>query len=108
MRTCWIDVSGRGKDEGNRTMPRVCTICTHPEREAIDQALVGTTNLREIAALYRVSDDAITRHRGHMLVPLVQAQEVRAAVEAETARDSSVGSVFSRTSYSGDWTSSTM
>jgi hypothetical protein len=47
-------------------MPRVCTICTHPERAAIDQALVGGESAPRIAAKYRVSEDAVTRHRAHM------------------------------------------
>lgn len=44
-------------------MPRACTICTHAERGAIDQALVSGTEIRETSALFRVSEDALTRHR---------------------------------------------
>ncbi len=43
-------------------MPRVCTVCVHEERAAIDRALVGGTACREVAALYRVSADSVERH----------------------------------------------
>lgn len=64
-------------------MPRACTICCHAEREAIDQALVAGESAPRIAAKHRVSDDAVTRHRAHLLVPLKQAREVQAAAVEE-------------------------
>jgi replication fork clamp-binding protein CrfC len=57
-------------------MPRVCTICTRPEREAIDRALVGGTACREVAALYRVSPDAVERHKAaHLPKTLTEARQ---------------------------------
>lgn len=66
-------------------MPRTCTVCTHAEAHAINKAIVGGGNLREIAALYRVSEDALARHRGaHIPVALAKAQE---ATEVRQALD---------------------
>ena len=57
-------------------------MCAHPQRAAIDQALVTGASAPRIAANHRVSDDAVARHRVHLLVPLKQAREVQAeAVE---------------------------
>ncbi len=65
-------------------MPRACTICTHPERDAIDTALAGSSNLREIAALYRVSEDAISRHKAaHLPLTLAKAEETREVQHAK-------------------------
>jgi len=48
-------------------VPRVCTICTHPDREAIDAALVAGDGFASIAREYAVSQDAVARHRaGHL------------------------------------------
>ncbi len=57
-------------------MPRVCTICAHDQRPAIDGALVGGEALRGIARTFRVSDDALARHKAdHLPTALVKAQE---------------------------------
>ncbi len=56
-------------------MGRVCTICTHPERRAIDKALAAGGNVREMSALFRVSEDALSRHkRDHLPALVVKAQ----------------------------------
>jgi hypothetical protein len=66
-------------------VPRSCNVCTHPEREAIDKALVGDAALPELAALYRVSDDSLGRHRAnHLPAKLVMAE---AAAEVARADD---------------------
>jgi hypothetical protein len=43
-------------------MPRICTVCTHPRRQAIDKALVAGTLKSDVSALFRVSRDAVDRH----------------------------------------------
>jgi hypothetical protein len=66
-------------------MPRLCTVCQHPQRHSIDKALVAGGNLREMSALYRVSEDALGRHKAeHLPVTLVKAQ---AATEVQQALD---------------------
>lgn len=59
-------------------MPRTCTICTHPEREAINQALVNGEPYRVIAQRYAASPDAVYRHKvDHVSVTLAKAQEAK-------------------------------
>jgi hypothetical protein len=64
-------------------MPRPCTICHHPQREAIDQALVAGEAFRNIAQRFAASSDAVYRHKqDHLPQHLCQAkaaQEVRQA-----------------------------
>lgn len=63
-------------------MPRVCTITTHPQRDAIDAALLAGQSLRDIARQYGVGKDAVARYRNErMPVPLAVAKE-----SAEAAR----------------------
>jgi hypothetical protein len=64
-------------------MPRPCSICAHPERAAIEKALVAGTSSRQCAALYRVSPDAVERHKAaHLPVRLVSAQEAQEEADA--------------------------
>jgi hypothetical protein len=65
-------------------MPRACTICTHPERHAIDKSLAGGATMRELAALYRVSPDALARHNAaHLPARLVREQRRAELVDAD-------------------------
>jgi transposase-like protein len=41
---------------------RPCTICSHPQREAINQALAEGDSFRDVAARYAVSKTAVHRH----------------------------------------------
>lgn len=66
-------------------MPRVCTVCTHPQRPAIDAALVAGTPFRNIAERFAVSVGALDRHkRGHLPAQLTKAT---AAAEVAHADD---------------------
>jgi hypothetical protein len=47
-------------------MPRSCTICTHPQRTAIETALGNGIPLRTIAAQWSVSKTALIRHKRHL------------------------------------------
>jgi hypothetical protein len=54
-------------------MPRRCTICDHPTRDAIDQALIAGQALRDIAGHYRLSKSALARHKeSHAPPALIQ------------------------------------
>jgi hypothetical protein len=65
-------------------MPRKCTVCTHPDREAIDKDLVSGEAFRGLAAKYRVSEDALMRHNaGHIAPALVLAQQAVAVAQAD-------------------------
>lgn len=66
-------------------MPRVCTICTHPKREAIDQALIaGELSYRDIAGRFEISRSSLVRHKqNHLPATLAQAQEAREVANAD-------------------------
>ena len=62
---------------------RPCSVCQHSAHDAIDRDLVGTANLREIAAKYRVSQDALGRHKAtHLPEKLAKAEAGRQVKEA--------------------------
>lgn len=67
-------------------MPRVCTVCTHPKRSAIDRALiVASTPNRRIATRYGLSESSVRRHRAeHIPAMLVKAEEAATIAEAGT------------------------
>lgn len=58
-------------------MPPVCTVCRHPERDAIDAALVNAVGtFRDIAGRFGVSKTAVHRHGAdHLPAHLAKAAE---------------------------------
>lgn len=65
-------------------MARTCSICSHPQRSAIDRALVAGTSYRDIAGQFRVSRSALERHKdGHLPAKLVKAAEAHELAEAD-------------------------
>jgi len=63
-------------------MPRVCSICTHPEREQIDAALVSGVSLRDIAAKYPpLTLSALSRHHNRHVSAALAAMQT--AVQAK-------------------------
>ena len=57
-------------------MPRQCLVCQHEQQAAIDRGLVAGQSLRDLSALFRVSEDSLARHRDSHLPQAVQkAQE---------------------------------
>ena len=62
-------------------MPRVCSICAHPERQAIEDALFrNNVPFRNVSKQYKVTVSALFRHKEH-----VSEQKVRtvAGITAE-------------------------
>jgi hypothetical protein len=64
-------------------VPRRCTICTHPERAALDAALVAGTPLRKIAQRFRASPTALHRHQAHLPPLLAHAAAAATASRAD-------------------------
>jgi hypothetical protein len=56
-------------------MPRSCTICGHERRAQIDAALHGGRSAAAIAATFRVSEDAVQRHKQRHATPPPVAKE---------------------------------
>lgn len=52
-------------------MPRRCNICTHPEREHIDRALLGSDGQIAIAAKWNMAQSSVSRHLRLHLAPHV-------------------------------------
>lgn len=73
------------KWESVATVPRTCTICNHPQRAAIDQALVSGGSLRDIAGRFGVAKSSLERHRmDHLPQAIVKAaeqQDIRHAID---------------------------
>ena len=66
-------------------MPRTCTVCAHPDRDAVDAALVAGEAFRHVAARFGLSTGALQRHRAAHLPPaLARAREAEEALRAET------------------------
>jgi hypothetical protein len=66
-------------------MPRSCNVCSHPDREAIDEALVSGVAFPALVAEYRVSKDSLSRHKAnHLSAKLVMAHAAEEASRADT------------------------
>jgi len=66
-------------------VPQLCSVCTHPDRAAIDAALVAGGSLRDIAGRHGVSKSAVDRHRDqHLPARLVKAREAEDVGQADT------------------------
>jgi FixJ family two-component response regulator len=69
--------------------PRACTVCTHPELEAINHALVEGIPNRRIASHHDVTERAVRNHKaGHLPAALAKAQEAREVAKARRSRAS--------------------
>jgi len=66
-------------------MPRTCTVCTHPDRAAIDAALVAGEPNRRIAARHAVTEQALRRHQmaDHIPARMAKAQEAAEVAQAD-------------------------
>ena len=65
-------------------MARTCTVCTHAERAAIDQALVAGGPYRGIAQHFGASPDAVLRHKAdHIPERLAAAKDAADAAAAD-------------------------
>ena len=69
-------------------MPRTCTICTHPERQAIDRSLLAGEAFRHIAGRSGTSTGSLQRHKAeHIPVALAKAREVGEVALADSLLD---------------------
>lgn len=57
-------------------MARPCTVCQHPDRDAVDAALIVGEPVRTIAGRFGLSHNAVLRHRdGHLPEAMAKARE---------------------------------
>jgi len=65
-------------------MPRSCTVCSHPDRQGIDQALVSGTSLRVVAEQFRLKPTSLHRHNHrHIPTSLARAHDARVVAAAD-------------------------
>jgi len=65
-------------------VPRVCTVCSSPNRAAIDEAVTRGETFRRVAPRYGVSDRALRRHAAeHVSAAIVKAHDAREATRAD-------------------------
>jgi hypothetical protein len=69
-------------------MARRCTVCSHPDRPAVDRSLVDGRDVRDLAACYEVSKSAVDRHRAsHLPAALAQARAAAVVAQADDLLD---------------------
>lgn len=64
-------------------MPRKCTVCSHPDHEAIDEAIVRGETYRTLSNRFDVSTQALQRHRSHVSTAIATAHEAGEVAEAD-------------------------
>jgi hypothetical protein len=68
-------------------MPRACTVCGHPERRTIEEALFrNNVPFRNVAKRYQVTVSALFRHKQHAPVAEQQNAERKADVTEQQVR----------------------
>jgi transposase-like protein len=66
------------------SMPRRCTVCDHPRRYGIDQALVTGAPYRSVARRFGLSESSVYRHKTeHLPAQLLKAREVEEVAQAD-------------------------
>lgn len=66
-------------------MPRNCRVCSHTKRQEIEVALLSSQSVREISALFRVSEDSLQRHKqSHLSDKLAKAHEAKEVLDAHS------------------------
>ena len=68
-------------------MPQTCTVCRHPQRLQVEQAMLNRTTLRIISEQFGPSKTALLRHRGHIVGPVMRRKADNDAVRSATLLD---------------------
>ena len=75
----------RSERERNGNMSQRCKVCLHPERAAIDKAIIEGVTMRNIGAQYGMSEASVQRHKNsHLAKDLVIAQEAKDITSADS------------------------
>jgi hypothetical protein len=61
-----------------------CSVCVHPEREAIDLAIVGQQKLSALENRYSLNRYALGRHRSHIIELVARSPEGEKLARADT------------------------
>jgi len=86
-------------------MPRSCTVCSHSERSAIDEALFrNTASFRNVAKRYGVTTSALFRHKQHSVRECAEPLEnlsprkrayIQGRIEGKSKRQAALEAGFS-------------
>ena len=68
-------------------MAMTCKACRHPQRKAIDEALLGPESLPSIAARFGIAARSLARHKSNCLSRKMQAAMTRYAAEGRSLAD---------------------
>ena len=69
-------------------MPARCTICYHPERDAIEESLISGASMRDIAGRFELAKSSLSRHMAsHLPADVIEESTARDAQRAETLRE---------------------
>ena len=70
------------------TMARPCTICNHPQKDEINQAIVNRVSPRLISKSFGITLSSLHRHKAaHLPVALVEAVQAAEVVQAGNLLD---------------------
>jgi hypothetical protein len=75
-----------------------CRCCAHPDRAALDEALVTGVPLREIERRWQVSKDSASRHKQHVSPALAAVIEERRSMAGPVSAMSRLEDLYSRAS----------
>ena len=65
-------------------MPRRCTVCDHPKKHSIDEALVTGVPYRSVAKRFELSESSVYRHKTeHLPAHLLKAREAEVVAQAD-------------------------
>jgi hypothetical protein len=65
-------------------MPRKCSICVHEKRMRVEHALLAGEPYRDIALRFKVSRDAVARHRKHIAATVVKSLDSEQITQSES------------------------
>src|SRR5215204_2924314 len=69
-------------------MPRRCTVCDHPDRHSLDEALVTGAPYRSVAKRFELSESSVYRHKTeHLPAHLLKARKAEEVAQADDLLD---------------------
>ncbi|HWQ65362.1 MAG TPA: hypothetical protein VN372_00670 [Methanospirillum sp.] len=64
-------------------MAQKCSVCSHKDRQRIDEAIVSGQSNRTMATQYGVSISAVQRHRAHIPAALAESKHAEEVTDAD-------------------------
>lgn len=77
-------------------MAQPCKACAHPERDLMDECLVGGMSNREAGRRFGITKDSVARHRANHVSSALQATVVEQTTQAAQSALARLEDLFSR------------